>query len=591
MNWVNWITGYFYSSEIEKQCTPPISSAFFPSTLLKWDPDTDYDVPFNIVREPLAKRESLYSQKLLAGFNQKTSDQLSQGVDSFNEYNFTFWQYIDIYCYFAGSASEGIIVPPTPYWIRTAHKNGVKIYGTIFFPPVCFGGKIEWVEQTVDGNECADKLVELTKVYGFDGWFVNQETYGGNPQLSEKIQQFLIYIRSKGVEIMWYDAMVWNGDIDYQNELDKEDAPFFETLMGLDFVKVSDSIFLNFGWDTKMLISSGATAIKLKRSPFDVFAGIDVSMTQLETNKQIQQTYNKGNPLVSVGLFACQWPVGVINSGGLPKNYFDRQYELWKNISTCRTEPCLINNLPFLTRFNTGRGMGYWLDGKSVSNQEWTDISQQDLLPTWRFHDKLDVNFNYNIAHKGGSSLQISGSLNEQIVEIPLFKTSLQSEEKTCLKVTYFYEEKEEMQALIILYFSSGIERMYPLCSIEVGKWYSVDYPLPRKETVTKISVLVTATSIGKISLSLGELGIVYDRREVPAKPSNLMIKAQSEESINLAWDYDPSVWYWNIYQESEFLARASTNIYHLSKVDPNKRLRVEPVSRQGKKGESAYIG
>lgn len=58
---------------------------------------------------------------------------------------FSNWQYIDQLVYWGGSAGEGIIVPPSPDVTDAAHKNGVPVLGTIFFPQGAHGGKIEWL--------------------------------------------------------------------------------------------------------------------------------------------------------------------------------------------------------------------------------------------------------------------------------------------------------------------------------------------------------------------------------------------------------------------------------------------------------------
>ena len=46
---------------------------------------------------------------------------------------------------------------------------------------------MEWLDtflsQEKDGSfPLADKLIEVAKIYGFDGWFINQETEGTEEQ-------------------------------------------------------------------------------------------------------------------------------------------------------------------------------------------------------------------------------------------------------------------------------------------------------------------------------------------------------------------------------------------------------------------------
>ena len=56
----------------------------------------------------------------------------------------------------------------------------------------------------------AKKLFEIAKYFGFDGWFINEETGGGSiDQWTEFIRQFNEYADAEGykdMEIQWYQA-------------------------------------------------------------------------------------------------------------------------------------------------------------------------------------------------------------------------------------------------------------------------------------------------------------------------------------------------------------------------------------------------
>src|SRR5699024_8245527 len=50
------------------------------------------------------------------------------------------------------------------------------------------------------------------------------------------------------------------------------------------------------------------------------------------------------------------------------------------------TERSVIGALPFVTRFNTGGGSIFALEGEDVSaHGDWFNIGVQDLLPTWQW--------------------------------------------------------------------------------------------------------------------------------------------------------------------------------------------------------------
>ncbi|MCR8912424.1 TonB-dependent receptor [Barnesiella sp. ET7] len=114
-------------------------------------------------------------------------------------------------------AGEGIIVPPSAPVIDACHMNGVKILGNVFFPPQAYSGDPEWVEQmlTKEGNTYpyAEKMYEIAKYYGFDGWFINEETYASTASdWVEWIKYFYQCAEADGnhdMYIQWYDASMY----------------------------------------------------------------------------------------------------------------------------------------------------------------------------------------------------------------------------------------------------------------------------------------------------------------------------------------------------------------------------------------------
>ena len=153
------------------------------------------------------------------------------------------------------------------------------------------GGKTEWLEDLLcraeDGSfPVADKLVEVARVYGFDGWFINQETEGTPEEpLTEEhagqMQEFLAYMKEQApeLELVYYDSMTTDGKIDWQNALTEKNWAF---LKGEDGTPGADEMFLNFWWtdsafaSAQLLKSSAALAQELQIDPYDLYAGIDL---------------------------------------------------------------------------------------------------------------------------------------------------------------------------------------------------------------------------------------------------------------------------------------------------------------------------
>lgn len=171
----------------------PESSYWFPDELLEWSFAKDADAKYNVSTEPLAKRveksQLIKANKTqneqmkvvaLSIMNSSTSGNAPRGSNTFDANVFSNWQYIDQLVYWGGSAGEGIIVPPSPDVTDAAHKNGVPVLGTIFFPQGAHGGKIEWLDTFLKKDATGhfpivDKMIEVAQKYGFDGWFINQE--------------------------------------------------------------------------------------------------------------------------------------------------------------------------------------------------------------------------------------------------------------------------------------------------------------------------------------------------------------------------------------------------------------------------------
>lgn len=175
----------------------PYGACWHPEDIKNWSPETDPDAKFNRSTVKYAKRfkepELIKANQFQFYEGQVCNSTIlyhtcslcpAQGANNFTGYQPTYWQYMDKVVYWAGSASEGIIIPPPAPSIDAAHMNGVKMLGQVFFPPSAFGGTQEWVRQmlTVENGKYiyAIKLYEIAKYMGFDGWFINEETGGGS---------------------------------------------------------------------------------------------------------------------------------------------------------------------------------------------------------------------------------------------------------------------------------------------------------------------------------------------------------------------------------------------------------------------------
>lgn len=165
--------------------------------------------------------------------------------------------------------------------------NGVKILGNVFFPPQAYSGDPEWVEQmlTKEGNTYpyAEKMYEIAKYYGFDGWFINEETYASTASdWVEWIKYFYQCAEADGnhdMYIQWYDASMY-----VNNALD------------IMMANPNTSFFANYGSAGKVTIEQNRSRMENAGVDMDAFfeklySGIEQAQGGLTGNAQNLQAY------------------------------------------------------------------------------------------------------------------------------------------------------------------------------------------------------------------------------------------------------------------------------------------------------------
>ncbi|GGO64805.1 endo-beta-N-acetylglucosaminidase [Bowmanella pacifica] len=395
----------------------------------------------------------------------------------FNLYNFTHWSQIDVLNWFAGTADLGIQIPARP-WVETAHKNGVKVIGSVFLGVAQWGGSADTAEALLEQDAqgrfvVADRLIEIANFYGFDGWLINQETdltavKDNNNQLlkgqkdaargealASRMLAFVQYLTAnapQGMEIHWYDAMVASGEVRWQNQLNDQNQAYLQ-----DKVRSSDAIFLNYWWDQKMVHASVAKAQELGRSPFDVYVGADLwpsrnAQRAFSRHQWLDWLFEDSQALASIALFA---PNVNYNFDGeshtpafsqFPKNADDEQAfyttevrlfagddlnlakvdsQGWKGLGGYLPAKSTLSSLPLVTYFNTGQGKHWWQQGKKQGGP-WTNMAYQEPLPTWQFANEgaIKLHFAFDDAFNGGSSLAVTQPQGDKAYA-PLYATEL----------------------------------------------------------------------------------------------------------------------------------------------------------------------
>lgn len=547
----------FFINKVVAQTPGSLTLEF--NGLNSWTPS----LPENISTVPLAWRTKTLASQLnpAQSFNMKIS-YAPDGMDNwggwyteqdkFNTFNFTNWQYVDVFIWFAGK-----VCIPSKLWIETAHRNGVKIIGSVFPNSTEMNSLIQ---KDANGKFiAAQKLIDIANYYGFDGWFFNVES-SVSASVSAQFMQMMVQLQATkpaGMEIHWYDAMIPSGSVYYQNALNNTNAPLLQS----GITRRSDAMFTNYWWGSSQVTTSVNTANSIGRSPFDVYTGADVwpgrtGAQALFSNSPnytwITQLFNNygaaGNagpinsPKTSLGLFAMNltYNSGLSNFNNDANDYANfyktesrifagddnnaavtdpNGTNIWKGLGYYVPVRTVINSLPFKTNFNVGQGKILATNG-NLTTKNWSNIGKQDLLPSWQWAissanlstNTLRPTYDFNDAYNGGSSIKFAGNLANDAT-VKLFQTKLSVESSTKFSLTYKYPAGGNTNVRLALYFSDDLTTPVYL---NVGTapntaWNTKIFDLA-SYTGREIAVIAlnfnTGTAVNNYLLSLGQVNV-----------------------------------------------------------------------------------
>ncbi len=655
----------------------PQASYWFPDTLLEWNFEDDKDAKFNLSTVKLQERvakEDLPNMNgtqdpdtkviALSIMNSTTSGNVPRGSNTFKANVFSNWQYIDQLVYWGGSSGEGIIVPPSADVIDAAHKNGVPVLGTIFFPQTAHGGKLEWLDtfltKDADGKfPIVDKMIEVAETYGFEGWFINQETDTKvtsfddvaqgkvSPEnvveegLSKKHADLMIELikqfkaDSEDLDIMWYDSMTSDGEMNWQNALTDDNKDY---MVDADLEPISDTMFLNFWWNTnrlegeELLKASNKLAKELGIDPMNLFAGIDVQERGTSTPVRWNLFLDENNkPYTSLGLYVPSW---THSSTDNPETFQERESNFWVNgfgdprlsvvpedrtwagISTFALEQTAVTKLPFKTNYNVGNGYNYFIDGEKVSSLDWNNRSMQDVMPTYRWvmdhegNNSLDAFIDYSNAYQGGNSLRFFGNMEKDAKSnVKLYATNLEFTKGYTITTTAKADAETSVNLVLGLADGSSV-------TLEGDKtagkdWTTISYDVKDlvDKTITSISYeLIAKESNNGVAVHLGQLAI----QEKASKSKMAQTKVTLEDAvfdeeesnyagIRLFWDMnEDDTQYYELYRVNQdksrsFLGATPANTHYINSLerhdDTNKtNIVVVPVDQYGQRGTASSV-
>ncbi|KAM4663235.1 cytosolic endo-beta-N-acetylglucosaminidase isoform 2-T2 [Discoglossus pictus] len=447
----------------DRETTEPISF-FLPNLeeLLSWKPSSQD--AFNISVTPLAKRHPpLESQrpKTLICHDMKggyLEDRFIQGSDARDPYVFYHWQHIDIFVYF----SHHMFTLPPVCWTNAAHKHGVCILGT-FITEWEEGGKT--CESFLAGDESsykavADQMVRLAQFYRFDGWLVNIENVL-SPVAVSRVPLFLRYLTDQlhqkipGGQILWYDSVVQDGTLKWQNELNDKNRQFFDAC---------DGIFTNYNWQEEHL---ERMSVEPRRT--DVYIGVDIFARgevvggKFDTFKSLQMIRKYG---FSAALFAPGWVYECLEK----EEFLQNQHKFWSLLGSYLLFHSLCS-LPVCSSFCIGCGNKRFSYGEGEDIGPWCNISAQELQPIFSEVSPTEEDGGHVIsricpqdAWHGANALLIEGVLPADMngVTVRLFPLHVPAPPKLLMSMVYKLEDTSNVAVSLELGTQDA-----PSCKVE----------------------------------------------------------------------------------------------------------------------------
>ncbi|KAG6375348.1 glycoside hydrolase family 85 protein [Boletus reticuloceps] len=424
-------------------------------------------------------------------------------------YTFNFWRLCDTFVYFS---HHRVTVPPSG-WTNTAHKQGTKMLGTLIFEgngnPDCLQIIVGYADFAVTGKNIpiskryAVLLAELAYQRGFDGYLLNFESdLPYETDHARALAAWILLLKAElrvkvgpHAQVMWYDSVMYNGRLKYQNRLNGYNLPFF---------LAADTLFTNYWWKPETQDSMAQYVANLKRAVpgsnastdapsfvpdkalQDIYSGVDVwpgrgqyGDSGFSCYRSITYTSPRG---FSTALFApgWTWEAATENPEQNWNEWWDNERKFWlgplnlENFTPIPDSPegpfkpmaAFFQDLPppdplssvFYTNFSPGVSYSWFVEGKKVMDTKkgWSDIDKQSSIgnlvwprPTPSRQDAeqeeavptattvLDMTDGYN----GGNTLTLTitcpGSESEGTIWLPVQSLTLTTRESLEARVVY----------------------------------------------------------------------------------------------------------------------------------------------------------
>lgn len=450
--------------------------------------------------------------------NMVTSNNLITGPNAF-DYKLEnpivyYWNNISKVIYFGGSESDGQVLLPTPGWVKTAHKNGAKVFGAIFLSPSAYGGDDELTQikyMLADGTYklVADQLAKIAIEYGIDGYFINMEAPYPDGITSDDLTKFSNYLHIH--------------KLSNQNNLEVE-LYYVSGSTGPKMFSSSDSVFVDYNLcsdgdgSISKAISSGYLSSQVEFGLDQVYSDIGCLNAAISKNASLARFDYQG--MMSPTPQVARNPVAQYDNA---TKFWERsEYQQFKNTNNHR-----YSGNGLLTNFNPGIGNNYYINGESKNFGFWSELGLQDVLPDLdsdviRYKvksDFIDTSYlDFSQAFMGGASYAVVYNKSDPNYEFPLYTgVNIANNKNYILSVVYKYSNSFNLGD-ISLCVSGNYSKCLSLDgskgNIRQSNWFKSDMSVGDIGNIQEI-YLINNTNINndgkKLKINIGQIYIGPD--------------------------------------------------------------------------------
>ncbi len=546
----------------EKSRCAPYPCYHTAKGVLDWKPSMVR--PYDVAGVPLAKTTRTSQPGMLVGLDNgawsywSKGDLNAQGSSARgNVYHLSEWPYVDRLYYYSHNL---LSVPPT-VWTDAAHRQGVKVFATLTGD--CDDLKCEDEQDkllTQHRARLVDQLQKMAAAYGFDGWMIDIER-DPSPSVRSGLLKTMSELSKRRltggarVEVAFYAAHhtsldsltysglkaagIWQSDYAGGGAVSdpKESFDFLKARQATDLVDHSYWSTYVYGYETSRSDCPGGRTTG--KSLWNGNECLDLK-TLFANQGSALAPGNPSGRYLAPSLFAPAWTMfGGLGdtSDRLPSRatFEKSDAALWRGrgfvdrrgrcvpadrsanaVSSMVDARPQIARVPFVTRFDSGEGTSFSVQGSVINRGGWNLLSAQDLLPVaWCSEgNTLKADLQYGISYDGGSSMHVRGYANDRRGRrIYLYGARAKASVKTRFVVRYRGKKRAAPHVVVSM---AGVHRPIDLRTKRPqsnGSWRLLRAKLPAR---------VVPGTLTRVGLGFGEKG--RPRKQVNVRIGELRI-------------------------------------------------------------------